>query len=163
MKLYQSYVSPNSRRVRIFLAEKGLEIPCDEVDILKGQSHTLFGTTAKETAVIEMWQRRIELKWFVPLTEYWMRSAPMWAQRVKQIPELAEQNSEAINQFLVWLDGDMAGREYIAGDHYSIADIIALTTMDHADSVHVGLKVSQELKNLARWHDTVSNRPSAQA
>jgi len=202
MKLYQSFLSPNSRRVRIFLAEKGLEVPFVDVDISKGLSHTpdylkinpmgavpaltldddttiaesvaicryfealrpepaLFGCTPREIAEIEMWQRRIELKWFVLLIEYWHHSSPMWADRVRQIPALAEQNQAAIAQFLTWLDGDMADREYIAGDVYTFADIIALTTVDHANSVHVGLRVSEELKNLARWHDVVSSRPSA--
>ena len=204
MKLYQYNYSPNSRRVRIFLAEKGLEVPCVEIDISKGMSHTpeylkinpmgevpalelddssvitesvaicryfeafqpepsLFGRTAKEIAVTEMWQRRIELKWFGPLIQYWHNTSPMQAHRAKQIAELAEQNQAAISNFLIWLDGDMANREYIAGDRYSIADILALATMDHANSPWVGLKVSEELKHLARWHQTVSSRPSANA
>jgi glutathione S-transferase len=209
MKLYQSNFSPNSRRVRIFLAEKGIEAPRAEVDISKGQSHTpeylkinpmgavpalvlddgtaiaesvaicryfetlqpgptLFGTIPKEIVMIEMWQRRTELKWFVPLTEYWLHTSPIWAHSVKQIGELAEQNRAQIGQFLTWLDSDLrpsssAGREFIAGDRYSIADIIALTTMDHANSDPVGLKVSPKLRNLARWHETVSSRPSARA
>ena len=36
IKLYQSTSSPNSRRVRIFLAEKGLSIPLVTVDLGKG-------------------------------------------------------------------------------------------------------------------------------
>jgi len=97
------------------------------------------------------------------LTQYWLHSAPVWAHAVKQIPELAEQNRAAINQFLTWLDDDIAGRDYIAGDRFSMADIIAMTTMDHANSAHVGLTVSHELKNLTHWHDKVSSRPSARA
>ena len=33
MKLYQSDASPNSRRVRIFLAEKGISMPIVPVDL----------------------------------------------------------------------------------------------------------------------------------
>jgi glutathione S-transferase len=33
MKLYQSHTSPNSRRVRIFLAEKGISMPIVPVDL----------------------------------------------------------------------------------------------------------------------------------
>jgi glutathione S-transferase len=33
MRLYQSNASPNSRRVRIFLAEKGLSMPIVPVDL----------------------------------------------------------------------------------------------------------------------------------
>ena len=40
MKLYHSPASPNSRRVRIFLAEKGLQIPFVAVDLGKGEQHS---------------------------------------------------------------------------------------------------------------------------
>jgi glutathione S-transferase len=40
LKPYQSSGSPNSRRVRIFLAEKGLDIPLIPVDLGKGEQHT---------------------------------------------------------------------------------------------------------------------------
>jgi glutathione S-transferase len=39
-RLYQSTSSPNSRRVRIFLAEKGLSIPLVAVDLGKGEQHS---------------------------------------------------------------------------------------------------------------------------
>ena len=203
MKLYQNQLSPNSRRVRLCLAEKGLEIPLVPVDITRGESHTpdflklnpmgevpvlelddgtciaesvaicryfealqpapsLFGRTPKEIATIEMWQRRIELKWFGPLTQYWLHTSPMFSYRMKQIPEWADQNCKAVNEFVAWLDAEIAGREYMAGTDYGIADILALAAMDHGNGV-VGLKTSAELKNLARWHQTVSSRPNANA
>src|SRR3981189_2145805 len=40
MKLYQNAGSPNSRRVRIFLAEKGLSIPLIPIDFSKGEQHS---------------------------------------------------------------------------------------------------------------------------
>src|SRR5882672_4693694 len=40
LKLYHSTSSPNSRRVRIFLAEKGLTVPLVPVDLAKGQQHS---------------------------------------------------------------------------------------------------------------------------
>jgi glutathione S-transferase len=39
LKLYQSSGSPNSRRVRIFMAEKGLAVPQVAVDLGKGEQH----------------------------------------------------------------------------------------------------------------------------
>lgn len=38
MKLYDCKMAPNPRRVRIFLAEKGVEIPKVEVNILEGEN-----------------------------------------------------------------------------------------------------------------------------
>jgi hypothetical protein len=40
IRLYQSPSSPNSRRVRIVLAEKGLSIPLVAVDLSKGEQHS---------------------------------------------------------------------------------------------------------------------------
>ena len=40
LKLYHSVTSPNSRRVRIFLAEKGLTLPVVPVDLAKGEQHS---------------------------------------------------------------------------------------------------------------------------
>ncbi len=40
MKLYNHSVAPNPRRVRIFAAEKGIDLTLEEVDILAGQSRT---------------------------------------------------------------------------------------------------------------------------
>ena len=39
VKLYNHAVAPNPRRVRIFAAEKGIELPLEEVDILAGQTN----------------------------------------------------------------------------------------------------------------------------
>jgi glutathione S-transferase len=40
VKLYNHAVAPNPRRVRMFAAEKGIELSLEEVDILAGQSRT---------------------------------------------------------------------------------------------------------------------------
>ena len=40
MKLYNHSLAPNPRRVRIFAAEKGINLTLEEVDILAGQSRT---------------------------------------------------------------------------------------------------------------------------
>lgn len=41
MKLYDTKELPNPRRVRIFLAEKGIHIPIEQVDVVGGQHHTV--------------------------------------------------------------------------------------------------------------------------
>src|SRR5690606_26158010 len=110
MKLYyDTGRAPNPRRVKVFLAEKGLSIPVETVDIgqmqHRGPDFTainpvqrlpalvldsgvviaesvaicryfevlqpeppLFGTGAEETAVVEMWNRRVELHLLLPVS-----------------------------------------------------------------------------------------------
>ena len=38
MKLYESPMAPNPRRVKIFLAEKGVEVKSINVDLQKGEN-----------------------------------------------------------------------------------------------------------------------------
>ena len=40
MKLLDSTMAPNPRRVRIFLAEKGIEVPVEQVDIGASENRT---------------------------------------------------------------------------------------------------------------------------
>jgi len=40
MKIIETRQAPNPRRVRIFLAEKGIEVPFEEVDLMKGDLKT---------------------------------------------------------------------------------------------------------------------------
>ena len=40
MKIIETRQAPNPRRVRVFLAEKGIEVPFEELDLMKGQLKT---------------------------------------------------------------------------------------------------------------------------
>ncbi len=40
MKFYDCAIAPNPRRARIFIAEKGLDIPKVEIDIVGGENLT---------------------------------------------------------------------------------------------------------------------------
>ena len=40
MKLYNHSQAPNPRRVRIFMAEKGISLPMEEVDLMAGKNRT---------------------------------------------------------------------------------------------------------------------------
>jgi len=57
LKLYNHAVAPNPRRVRIFAAEKGIELKLEDVDILAGQSRTpefLAKNTSGGVPVLEL-------------------------------------------------------------------------------------------------------------
>jgi glutathione S-transferase len=67
-----------------------------------------------------------------------------------------------VARFLAWLDRELEGREFVAGERYSVADITALCTLDFATGL-VGIASDPALSQLARWHAGVSARPSATA
>jgi glutathione S-transferase len=172
MKLYQSKRAPNPRRVRWFMAEKGIEdIEIVEVDIFGGDHRTpdyigmaglptvpalelddgtgitesiaicrylehlypepnMFGTTALETAVIEMWTRRAEMMVATPLMLTVRHSHPALAAIENQVPEIAETQR-------------------------------AFTAIDFARMVK--FRPADDLRHVARWMDAMRARTAASA
>jgi glutathione S-transferase len=203
MKLYDAGRAPNPRRVRVFLAEKGISVPIEAVDLgalrHKSADYTavnplqrvpalvlddgtvitesiaicryfeemqpqppLFGRGALEKAQIEMWNRRLELNWLMPVSHVFRNTDPrMKAMEVPQVPEWAEANKPRIAEFIAWLDDELKDRPFVAGDSYSVADITGMIALDFMRPVK--LPVPEELTHLRRWHTDVSARPSAKA
>ena len=202
MKIYNSSLAPNPRRLRIFVAEKGLKIPTEEVDIFTGKNRTpemlaknpagglpfielddgthlaesvaicryleglhpepnLMGKDNREQAFIEMWNRRMELNLFAVAARAFQHTNELFKARIKQFPEYGETQRETVKQQLQWLDAQIGNKPFIAGDRFTIADITALVAVDFAAQA-AGVSADPALKNLARWHQSVSSRPSAQ-
>jgi glutathione S-transferase len=203
MKLLETRMAPNPRRVRIFLAEKGIQVPTEELDLMKGElqreSFTklnalqrvpvlqlddgtaicesmaicryfeelhpeppLFGTGALGKAMVEMWQRRMELGLMSAVTSAFRHLHPAMAEReVPQVAAWGEANKPRALEMLRILDEQLAGNRFVAGDAYSVADITALVTVDFMKPARV--QRPEGLANLERWHKEVASRPSAKA
>ena len=203
MKLYDGGRAPNPRRVRVFLAEKGIAVPTVQVDLGKLEQKSpafaainpvqrvpvlelddgtklsesiaicryfeelnpeppLFGKSALEKALIEMWNRRLELHFFFPISHVFRNTHPAMAQlEVPQVPAWAEANKPRIADFLHILDRELANRPFVAGDRYSVADITGLCAVDFLKPAK--LAVPEDCANVRRWHAEVAARPSASA
>jgi glutathione S-transferase len=123
---------------------------------------SLFGRDAKSLALIEMWQRRLELTFFVPVQAVFRHLHPgMKELEVPQVAEWGEANKPRVMDFLTLLDREMANRPFIAGDSFSVADITGLVTLDFLKPAK--LSVPPELTHVLRWHRDLAARPSATA
>ncbi|MGH7780067.1 MAG: glutathione S-transferase family protein [Candidatus Binataceae bacterium] len=202
MKLYEFTQAPNPRRVRVFLAEKGIQVPFEQVNLAAGDNRKpeflkinpmgglpvlelddgthlaesvaicryfegqkpeppLFGVDTKDKAVVEMWNRRMELEILSMTAGAFRNTSEFFKGRIPQSPEYGEICRTAALKRLDWLDKELAHRQFVAGDRFSIADITALIAVDFGRTT--GIKILPEQKNLKRWHDEVSARPSAKA
>jgi glutathione S-transferase len=203
MILYDYPGGPNPRRVRIFLAEKGIAVPMETVDIMTRRNRQpdfleknptggipilelddgtcisesvaicryfeelhpeppLFGTGAKQRAIVEKLVRRVELNLMVPIGMVWVHGHPLTAKLTRQIPEAAAQNRVRAAMGYKLLNDQLAENEFIAGDAYSVVDAVALATYDFGAGL-VGVPPEDDLTHLACWHAAVSARPSATA
>lgn len=203
MKLFDGGRAPNPRRVRVFLAEKGIEVPIVPVDmgamehrseqvrsrnplqslpVLELDDGTiltetvaicryfeeiqpappLFGDGAVGRALVEMWQRRVELELFLRVAHAFRHIHPAMKEwEAPQIPEWGEANKPKVTKFLHFLDGELANREFIAGDAYTIADITGLIAIDFMKPARIALP--DDCVHVRRWYEAVSARPSAAA
>ena len=120
----------------------------------------LFGRTAVEQAVIEMWTRRCEFYLANPLMLNVRHSHPaLAALEGTQVPEIARYNQEAAERFMRTLDRRLGEHAFIAGPRFSIADIVAVTGLDFAKLVKY--RPPEELAGLARWLQECRARPAA--
>jgi glutathione S-transferase len=203
MLLYDTRVAPNPRRVRIYLAEKGLSVPTTEVDLGKLEHKTddfrarnpvlqtpvlllddglalsetmaicryfeeehpeppLFGVGARGKAVVEMWQRRVELGLFHSVQHVFRHTHPaMAALENPQLPAMADIYRPRVFSFLEMLDAELATRPFVAGEGFSVADITAFVAVEFMRPAR--LRLPDTLTNVASWRASVAARPSAAA
>lgn len=203
MKLYDGGKAPNPRRVRIFLAEKGIEVALEYVDMAalghKSEAITtrnplqrlpvlelddgtiisesvaicryfeelqpepsLMGRDIVDRALVEMWQRRMEMHLLLLVANVFRHAHPaMKDWEVPQIAEFSEANRPKVDNTLRWLDQELANRPFIAGQHFTIADITAMVAIDFTKPARI--VVPQELTNLLGWYERMKSRPSANA
>ncbi|MDP2016160.1 glutathione binding-like protein [Hydrogenophaga sp.] len=125
----------------------------------------LMGRSALEKAEIASWQWRIEFEGLLAIAECLRNSSPGMANRAlpgpvdyPQIPELGQRGLARVQNFFAMLDERLRGREFIAADQFSIADITAVVAVDFARIVKV--KPGEQHPELLRWRAAMAQRPS---
>ena len=209
MKLYDFGPAANAQRVRVYLAEKGIEVPTVQLDVRDGAQYEepynsmnpfhcvpflelddgtvvaesmsicryleelypeprLYGRTATERAVIDMWSRRFELDGFMPMLHAVRNKVPMFAGRVvpgtrtdlPQLPEMVQRGGEMMNIFLGRIEPHMAKNAFVAGDAFTVADIVGFFAVRMTGMA--GIDLEADYPGVARWFGEVSSRPAFQ-
>lgn len=203
MRIIETRSAPNPRRVRIFLAEKGISVAYEQLDMmvgdLKSASFTainplqrvpvlilddgtaisesvaicryfeelqpeppLFGVGPVGRATVEMWQRRLDLGFFLHVAQAFRHLHPKMAHlEVPQVPSWGEANKEKALTMLELIDTQLGQSRFLAGPDFSIADITLLVAVDFMKPAKLVLPAG--LDNVRRWHEDVAARPSALA
>lgn len=121
----------------------------------------LMGSTALEKAQIEMWQRQVEMAFFMQIGMCFQHSTGYFKDRMTPVPEYGAVAGKMAASYMRVMDRQLGKSQFIAGDSFSIADITALCSIDFARVVKI--KMTDEQTNLQRWYTEVSSRPSAKA
>jgi glutathione S-transferase len=121
----------------------------------------LFGRTPEETAVIEMWLRRAEFLVATPMMLWVRHTAPALAVLETQDPAFAAHQQAEAAKGLAFLDERLDGREWLAADRITIADIAAFIGLDFGRLIR--FRPPEPLTNVGRWAEAVRGRPAAKA
>ena len=200
MKLYDSKVAPNPRRVRIFLAEKGIEVPSVVVNIVTGENRQpeflqknpmgglpvlelddgtylpeslaiieyfeelhpnppMIGTTPLERARVRALERLCEMSVLGRIAVIFQNTHPLFASRVKQSADAADTARAALAANLKVLDAKVGSNAFVAGATPTIADCTLFAALKFGE--FAGAPLDRGYKNVARWYDAFSQRPSA--
>ena len=203
MMLYDS-IGPNPRVVRMFMAERGIELPKTTIDLRGGENRqpaymaknpagqmpclelddgsvlgeitaiceyldeitpgeSLIGATPQQRAETRMWTRRIDLNIIEPMTNGYRFSQglKLFQNRIRCIPQAADDLKLTAQERLAWLDGLIQGREFVCGDRLTLADIMLFCFLDFG--AQVGQPVKPELTAVTGLMARMKARPSAAA
>lgn len=125
----------------------------------------VLGTTPLEKAEIASWNWRVEFEGLLAIAETMRNTSPAMANRAltgpvnyAQIPELGRRGLERVRRFFVVLNERLDGRDYVAANGFSVADITAVVAVDFARIVKV--KPGEEHPHLMRWRAKMAERPA---
>ena len=197
-------VDPNPRLVRMFMAERGIDIPLQEVEIMAGENlgeafkklnssaqspclqlddgsvvaevtlicsyldeitdgPSLIGATPEERAETRMWLRRLDVRILEPMSLAF-RSAEaleLFKNRCHVIPQAANDPKATVQESWAWLEPQMAGKQYICGKRFTLADIQLFVFADFG--AMIGQGIPEDLPNLQAWFNRITARPSVAA
>jgi len=198
-------MGPNPRVVKIFIAELGLDVEREEVDLMAGENRQdayrklnpagqlpalqldsgtvisevtaiceylddvnggseLIGSDAELRAQTRMWTRRIDLGFCEPMANGFRASEgrQIFENRMKLVSLEASAELKAMAQDkLDWLNEQLAGKQFVCGDRFSLADILLYAFVEFGAAV--GQPLTESHGNIKAWFDRVGTRPTIAA
>ena len=133
---------------------------CEYLDKMKLSNSGLFGRNEIENALINMWQRRIDLYIWENIYYSYQSSIGLeiFKTKILTLPESSNAFAQVANDRLRIFNDQLKNYPWIGGDHFSICDITLFSILDF------GLKNKQpfdsSLLKLNVWFSTMMTRDS---
>ncbi|MBV8165319.1 MAG: glutathione S-transferase C-terminal domain-containing protein, partial [Alphaproteobacteria bacterium] len=83
----------------------------------------------------------------------------LFEKRIRCIPQAADDLKKLAAEKLAWLDGQMAGKTWVCGDRFTLADILLFAFVDFFEGF--GQPYDKSLKAISAWYARMKARPSA--
>ena len=127
----------------------------------------LLGRTPEEKGAVFQWSEFAVWDGIAAVGEVFRNTSPGFAeraitgsQRFPQVPEVAERGKARVPLFFERLEARLQGRDFLASDEYTMADITVLCAVDFAGWIEAGIPEGNAATKA--WYDRVASRPSAE-
>ena len=122
----------------------------------------LIGTTPEERAEARMWTRRMDIKVCEPMANgfRYAEGLPLFKDRVRCLPDAASGLKLVAQDGVEWLENHLSG-DWLAGDRFTLADIVLFAFLDFGGQV--GQPLDPKFTKVNAWFQRVKARPSAAA
>ena len=132
----------------------------------QSKNSKLFGNDTEERAIIDMWNRRIELDGFLPLlhsvrnkTSFFKgKVVPGTRTDITQSPEIVKRGIEMFNILLNRIEPHLSENKFLLGDKFSIADITSHFMFNLSNMLKIDF--GHKYKNVYRWKSNLEKRSS---
>ncbi|MEW7866166.1 glutathione S-transferase family protein [Aeromonas diversa] len=204
MIIHELAPTPSARRVSIFLAEMGIEVPRVQIDLRGGdnlkpefraksvngripmlelddgtclcetmaicrffdasspRTSSLFGETPLEQGQVEMWNRILELEGIMVAFQAFRNLTGVFRDRERCVEAWGVESRERLEELLPRLEARLEGRQFVAIDRFSVADITGYVLLDFCRQ-RLELETEGRYPNLSRWYQTIHARPAIAA
>ena len=136
---------------------------CRYLEESNDASIKLFGITFQERAIIEMWNRRLEIDGYLPLMNGIRNKFDRYKGKVlsgtrndlPQVPAIAEWGVESCKILFQRLNVHLKSTTNVAGDTFSIADITGYEVVQRAIAIEMNF---DEFKEIRAWYEKLERR-----
>ena len=118
----------------------------------KNPAPALIGSTPEQRAECRMWTRRVDLNICEPLANGYRfgEALKFFEKRIPVVPEASPGLKMVAQNRLKWLNGQIAGKEYLCGKRFTLADIFLYGWLNFGNQV--GQPLDPANANIAAWY-----------
>ena len=129
----------------------------------KNPDPAMIGSTPEQRAECRMWTRRVDLNICEPLANGYRfgEALKFFQKRIVCAPEASPGLKMIAADRLQWLNGQMAGKPFLCGDRFTLADMVLYCWIDFGGQV--GQPLDPANPTIAGWSPRVGQRRSVGA